>query len=93
MNKYLNCFIAFVVGITVMAFVNSITLSFHSSGRIMVIIFAIVAAAAVGFIAYTIGRRRAQKAAMAVYNRGVERGRQLGRAEIQSEIQRFLEVE
>ena len=93
MNKHIDRFMAFAVGLFVMAFVNSITLSFHSPGRIMVIIFSIICSVVPGSIAYIIGRKREQKSSMMVYNRGVERGRQLGRAEIQSEIQKFLEVE
>lgn len=43
------------------------------------------------FIAYSFGKRRAKTETLIAYNKGMERGRTLGRAEIINEHQRYVE--
>ena len=45
------------------------------------------------FVAYCLGKRRAKTETLVAYNKGMERGRLLGRAEIISEHHQFVEFD
>ncbi len=83
--------IAFLCGIVLMAMANAISLGFLPC-RTAAVIFFIITLLAVAAGAYLIGRRNARKAAnLKAYHEGIRKGMEIGRAETQSEIQRFLE--
>lgn len=45
------------------------------------------------FVAYCFGKRRAKTETLVAYNKGMERGRLLGRAEVIDERRRFVEFD
>lgn len=47
----------------------------------------------VAFVAYCLGKRRAKTETLVAYNKGMERGRILGRAEVIDERRRFVEFD
>ena len=61
------------------------------------IVIVVAVSALVGFIgafvAYCLGKRRAKTETLVAYNKGMERGRLLGRAEIISEHHQFVEFD
>ena len=85
--------LAFLCGISTMAIANVLSLGLLPC-RAVAVIFLLVALAAVTISGYLFGRRSCRKAVQRrSYNEGVRKGLAIGRAERQSEIQRFLENE
>lgn len=83
--------LAFLCGLVVMGLANAYSLGLLPCRTLAVIslIIALAAAAAGGYVA---GRRSCRKAVSSrSYTLGFRRGQELGRAERQSEIQRFLD--
>ena len=84
--------LAFFCGVVVMALANALSLGLLPC-RALAVIFLLVALAAVAVSGYLFGRRSCRKLVQSrSYNEGVRKGLAIGRAERQSEIQRFLEV-
>ena len=82
--------LAFFCGVVVMALANALSLGLLPCRAV---IFLLVALAAVAVSGYLFGRRSCRKLVQCrSYNEGVRKGLAIGRAERQSEIQRFLEV-
>lgn len=92
-EEFLDLIIAFALGA---AFTLTVNAAIYGIGAPRVIIVAAISAI-IGLIgaaiAYCIGKRRVKTESLIAYNRGVERGRTLGRAEIISERQRFAEFD
>lgn len=83
--------LAFLCGVVLMAVANAISLGFLPC-RTAAVIFFVISILAIAAGAYLLGRRSARKAAnLKAYHEGIRKGMELGRAETQSEIQRFLE--
>lgn len=62
--------------------------------RIIIIVAISILIGFIGaFVAYCLGKRRAKTETLVAYNKGMERGRLLGRAEITDERQRFIEFD
>lgn len=91
MKNLPDLLLAFFAGCAIMVLINAISLAANAPIGIIVIAFMSLAAALVAIIAYCFGRRREKHSNLVAYNRGVSYGRQIGRAEKQSEIQKFLE--
>lgn len=84
--------LAFFCGVVVMALANVLSLGLLPC-RALAVIFLLVALAAVAVSGYLFGRRSCRKLVQCrSYNEGVRKVLAIGRAERQSEIQRFLEV-
>lgn len=64
------------------------------STRIVIILAVSVLIGFIGaFVAYCLGKRRAKTETLVAYNKGMERGRILGRAEIIIERQKYVEFD
>ena len=64
------------------------------SPRIVIIVAVSALVGFIGaFVAYCLGKRRAKTETLVAYNKGMERGRLLGRAEIISEHHQFVEFD
>ena len=84
--------LAFLFGIVIMALANALSLGVIPS-KALAVIFLMAALAAIAAVAFVLGRRSSLKLVQRrSYNEGVRMGLRVGRAERQSEIQRFLEV-
>ena len=84
--------LAFLFGIVIMALANALSLGVIPSKGLAVIVLR-AALAAIAAVAFVLGRRSSLKLVQRrSYNEGVRMGLRVGRAERQSEIQRFLEV-
>ena len=85
--------LAFFCGVVVMALANALSLGLLPC-RALAGIFLLVALAAAGMIGYSACYKHLRKAVdRRSYHEGVCKGIRIGRAERQSEVQRFLENE
>ncbi|CCY18147.1 unknown [Eubacterium sp. CAG:786] len=85
--------LAFFCGVVVMALANALSLGLLPC-RALAVIFLLVALAAAGMIGYSACYKHLRKAVdRRSYHEGVCKGIRVGRAERQSEVQRFLENE
>ncbi|MBQ8171794.1 MAG: hypothetical protein IJZ95_07400 [Oscillospiraceae bacterium] len=91
MKNLPDLLLAFFTGFVLMALINALSLVADTPIGIISIAFLLLAATLASIIAYCFGRRREKQSNLVAYNRGVTYGRKLGRAEKQSEIQKFLE--
>lgn len=83
--------LAFQFGVLVMAIANALSLGFLSC-RALAVVFFFVALAAIGVTGFLLGRRSCRNAVnRRSYTDGIWKGIRIGRAERQSEIERFLE--
>ena len=88
MSGYL---LASFVGTAVMGLIYSMSFAAGMPEILLVMAFAIMVAVMIGFICYWAGKRDKKYSTTEAYNRGVNYGIRIGRAERQSEIQNFLE--
>ena len=79
--------LAFLGGVELMALANALSLGLLPC-RFLALIFLLVALAAAGMIGYKHLRKAVDRRS---YHEGVCKGIRIGRAERQSEVQRFLE--
>ena len=85
--------LAFLFGIVIMALANALSLGVVP-GKALAVIFLLVALAAIAASAFLLGRRSCRKLVQRrSFTEGIRKGIKIGRAERQSEIQRFLENE
>lgn len=85
--------LAFLFGIVIMALANALSLGVVP-GKALAVIFLLVALAAIAAVAFILGRRSCRKLVQRrSFTEGIRKGIKIGRAERQSEIQRFLENE
>lgn len=91
MKNISDYLLAFFLGFVLMGLINSVSLAANAPVGVMIIAFVSVVAVIAAIIAYSFGRRREKMSNIAAYNRGIDYGRRIGRAERQSEIQNFLE--
>lgn len=85
--------LAFQFGILVMAIANALSLGLLPC-RALAVIFFFAALGAVGVTGFLVGRRSCRNAVnRRSYTDGIWKGIRIGRAERQSEIQRFLDNE
>lgn len=83
--------LSFLCGIVLMAIANSLSLGLLPC-RAVAVIFFVVALAAIAAGAFLLGRRSCRKLVQRrSFSEGIRKGIAIGRAERQSEIQRFLE--
>ena len=83
--------LAFLGGVELMALANALSLGLLPC-RFLALIFLLVALAAAGMIGYSACYKHLRKAVdRRSYHEGVCNGIRIGRAERQSEVQRFLE--
>lgn len=83
--------IAFLSGIVLMAVANALSLGLLPC-RVVAVIFFIIALAAIAASAFLLGRRSCRKLVQRrSFAEGIRKGITIGRAERQSEVQRFLE--
>lgn len=83
--------LSFLCGIVLMAIANALSLGLQPC-RTVAVIFLIIALAAIAAGAFLLGRRSCRNSVhRRSYTDGVRKGMAIGRAERQSEIQRFLE--
>ena len=91
MKNLPDLLLAFFAGFVLMALINAISLAANAPIGIVAIAFLLLSAVLTAIIAYCFGRRREKHSNLVAYSRGVNYGRKIGRAEKQSEIQKFLE--
>lgn len=85
--------LAFQFGVLVMAAANALSLGLLPC-RALAVIFFLAALAVVGVTGFLVGRRSCRNAVnRRSYTDGIWKGIRIGRAERQSEIQRFLDNE
>lgn len=85
--------LSFICGIVLMAIANALSLGLLPC-RTVAVVFFIVALAAIAAGAFLLGRRSCRKSVHSrSYTEGIRKGITIGRAERQSEVQRFLENE
>lgn len=83
--------LSFICGIVLMAVANALSLGLLPC-RAVAVIFFIVALAAIAAGAFLLGRRSCRNSVhRRSYTDGIRKGITIGRAERQSEVQRFLE--
>ena len=83
--------LSFICGIVLMAIANALSLGLLPC-RTVAVIFFVVALAAIAAWAFLLGRRSCRNSVhRRSYTEGIRKGIAIGRAERQSEIQRFLE--
>lgn len=83
--------LSFLCGIVLMAIANALSLGLLPC-RTVAVIFFVVALAAIAAGAFLLGRRSCRNSVhRRSYTDGIRRGITIGRAERQSEVQRFLE--
>ncbi|MBP0982715.1 MAG: hypothetical protein J6A19_03240 [Oscillospiraceae bacterium] len=85
--------LSFICGIVLMAVANALSLGLLPC-RTVAVVFFIVALAAIAAGAFLLGRRSCRNSVhRRSYTEGIRKGITIGRAERQSEVQRFLENE
>ena len=83
--------LSFLLGIVLMAIANALSLGLLPC-RTLAVIFFVVALAAIATGAFLLGRKSCRNAVeRRSFTEGIRKGITLGRADRQSEIQRFLE--
>lgn len=90
---FFDYIIAFAIGIAFTMFVSCMIYGAGAPKIIVVAAIGIMLCIFAAFIAYCLGRRRAKTETLIAYNKGMERGRTLGRAEIINEQQRVVEFD
>lgn len=94
MNKifdFLDFIIIFAAGVTFSMVVSAMIYSVGAPRIIIVIALALLVIIAASFSAYALGRRREKMSCQIAYNKGVQHGRRIGRAEQRSEVDKFLD--
>ncbi len=87
---FLDFVIIFASGILFSAIISAAIYSLGAPRIIIVMAISLLVTAAAAFSSYKLGRRRSKIEALIAFNKGIERGRTIGRAEIANERQRFI---
>ena len=87
----LDMLLAFTTGVLLTMVVSSMIYALGAPRIILVAAMALVGVALTAITAYTAGRRRENISCKIAYNKGVQRGREIGRAERHSAAEKFLE--
>lgn len=91
--EFFDYLIAFTFGIAFTMFVSCVI---YGAGNPRIVIIAVISAILcifAAFVAYCLGKRRAKAETLVAYNKGIERGITLGRAEIINEHQQLVEFD
>lgn len=92
-DSFFDWIISFGAGALFTLIVSSMIYGSGAPRIIIVLAIAVLIGFIGAFIAYCLGKRRARSETLIAYNKGMERGRTLGRAEIANEHQRYVEFD
>lgn len=88
--NFLDFIIIFAAGIMFAMIVSAMIYSIGAPRLIIVTALAMIVVIAASFAAYALGRRREKMSCQIAYNKGVQRGREIGRAEQKTAADKFL---
>lgn len=86
----LEFIIIFAAGVMFSMIISAMIYSIGAPRLIIVIALALIIVIVASFAAYALGRRREKMSCQIAYNKGVQHGRRIGRAEQRSEVDKFL---
>lgn len=86
----LEFIIIFAAGVMFSMIISAMIYSIGAPRLIIVITLALIIVIVASFAAYALGRRREKMSCQIAYNKGVQHGRRIGRAEQRSEVDKFL---
>lgn len=87
----LDILIALGIGAVLALTIASVMFSLGAPRIIIILVLALLAVALTALAGYIIGWRRAKTESLIAFNKGMIKGRKLGKAEAHGEIQRFIE--
>lgn len=91
MFEVLDMMLAFAAGVLLTMVTSAMIYSLGAPRIILVAVMAIIALVAAATTAYYAGRRREDLSCQIAYNKGIQRGREIGRAERHSAAEKFLD--
>lgn len=92
-DSFFDWIVSFGAGALFTLIVSSMIYGAGSPRIIIIVAISILIGFIGAFVAYCLGKRRAKTETLVAYNKGMERGRRLGRAEIMDEHRRFTEFD
>lgn len=87
----LDMLIALGCGAVLALTIASVMFALGAPRIIIILVLALLAVALTALAGYIIGWRRAKTESLIAFNKGMIKGRKLGKAEAHGEIQRFIE--
>ena len=88
---FLDFIIIFAAGIMFSMIVSAAIYAIGAPRLIIILALAIIAVIVTAFAGYAAGRRRENTSCRIAYNKGVQRGREIGRAEQKTAVDKFLD--
>ncbi len=92
-DGFFDWIISFGTGSLFTLIASSMIYGAGSPGIVVIAALSLLIGFIIAFVAYCFGKRRAKTETLIAYNKGMERGRLLGRAEITDERRRFAEFD
>ncbi len=88
---FLDLMLALGVGMLITSIISAVIYALGAPHIIMLLALALITTAVVAFVCYRLGMRRSKTESLVAYNKGITRGRAIGKAEARGEVQRYLE--
>ncbi len=92
-DSFFDWIISFVAGSLFTLIISSMIYGAGSPKTVIILAVSVLVGFIGAFVAYCLGKRRAKTETLVAYNKGMERGRLLGRAEIINERQKYVEFD
>lgn len=92
-DSFFDWIISFGAGSLFTLIISSMIYGAGSPKTVIILAVSVLVGFIGAFVAYCLGKRRAKTETLVAYNKGMERGRLLGRAEIISEHHQFVEFD
>lgn len=87
----LDMLVALGVGTLITTVISTAIYALDAPRLIIVLVLSLITLAIAVLVSYRIGWHRAKTESLIAYNKGVTKGRALGKAEAHGEVQRYLE--
>ncbi len=92
-DSFFDWIISFGAGSLFTLIISSMIYGAGSPKTVIILAVSVLVGFIGAFVAYCLGKRRAKTETLVAYNKGMERGRLLGRAEIINERQKYVEFD
>ncbi len=92
-DSFFDWIISFGAGSLFTLIISSMIYCAGSPKTVIILAVSVLVGFIGAFVAYCLGKRRAKTETLVAYNKGMERGRLLGRAEIINERQKYVEFD
>ncbi len=92
-DSFFDWIISFGAGSLFTLIISSMIYGAGSPKTVIILAVSVLVGFIGAFVAYCLGKRRAKTETLVAYNKGMERGRMLGRAEIINEHQKYVEID